>query len=289
MVSNSLNMIPPASPRPADLPDFEAPPVSEVVLSIQFASVPRFRSLYVGGIWDEFRDEFPNVTEQAPIDPTFETFGASARPPQSFQVFMTPPMPRFWFETKDGVELIQIQQDRMVHNWRKRELSQHYPHYEPFRNQYASEITKFDDFLVAKELGSIKPNQCEVAYINTITIPDATDPHAHLERITPLWLGQQSEPFLPRLENATVQAQYVLRKDEKAFGRVHVNFTPMLQSSDNAPMIQLTILARGKPDEESLESAFQLLDREREIIVRTFAAVTSKEMHAFWRRKDNAK
>lgn len=283
-------MIPLAPIRPADLPDFERPPVTEVVLGIQFASVPAFTSIRMGAVWDQFRTRFPTVTEQLPIDPVFETFGTTSEQPRPqeihIQAFLAPPMPRYWFETQDSAELIQIQQDRIIYNWRKRHEQQEYPHYEPFRNQFAEVMTKIETFFESEGFGAVKPNQCEVIYINTIDLPDGVDPHGCLERITPLWTGQQSEQFLPRSELATVRCRYILRDGNKPYGRVHVHFSPARRATDNAPVIQLNITVRGKPDKESLDSAFQFLDRGREVVVRTFAAVTSKEMHLIWGRKN---
>ena len=71
-------------PKPADLPDFKKPPVSEVVLSLQFASISTFRSIHVGLLWQRFRREYPKVSEQAPLQATFETFGVVPANPGSF-------------------------------------------------------------------------------------------------------------------------------------------------------------------------------------------------------------
>jgi hypothetical protein len=51
-------------------------------------------------------------------------------------------------------------------------------------------------------------------------------------------------------------------------------------------MYVMNLTARGRPDEESIEGALRFLDIGREWIVRGFAAVTTPEMHAIWRRRD---
>jgi len=61
--------------RPADLPDFERPPVTEVVLSLQFASLPGLKNVHAGLLWQHFSTRYPNVEEYPPIAPVFETFG----------------------------------------------------------------------------------------------------------------------------------------------------------------------------------------------------------------------
>ncbi|MGH7099830.1 MAG: TIGR04255 family protein [Stellaceae bacterium] len=277
----------PLLPRPADLPDFERPPINEVVLSIQFASIPAFRSVHIGLLWDKFRQEYPKVSERPPLPAAFETFGGMpVNPAPLFQIeaLTAPPMSRFWFEEEEGAEIIQIQQDRIVHNWRKRETEQRYPRYETIRQRFASDLERFGAFLASEHLGELRPNQCEVTYINLIEIPGDDDIHRHLARITPLWAGRFSESCSFELESAGIQTRFVLREDGKPFGRVYVNCTPAVLIAQNRPGIRLDIIARGKPRDESIAEALRLLDTEREVVVRTFAAVTTPEMWEIWGR-----
>src|ERR1700722_7390502 len=60
--------------RPADLPEFGVPPLTEVVLGAQFDVIPGFLTPYVGLIWQRFRDSFPFIEEHPPVPPVFETF-----------------------------------------------------------------------------------------------------------------------------------------------------------------------------------------------------------------------
>ena len=46
--------------RPPDLADYRAPPVTEVVLGVQFNSVERFLSPHLGLVWERFKSTFPN-------------------------------------------------------------------------------------------------------------------------------------------------------------------------------------------------------------------------------------
>jgi len=273
--------------RPDDLPDFKYPPVNEVVLSLQFASIPSFHSAHIGLFWQKIRHEYPKVSAQAPLQAAFETFGIiPVNPASPFQIeaLLSPPMPRFWFEEQDGNELLQIQQDRIIHNWRKREAEQEYPRYESIRRRFASDLERFVDFLTTESLGKLRPNQCEVTYINTIEIPGEEQIYRHLERITPLWTGCTAERYPLEIEHATLQTRFVLREDGRPFGRAYVSFGPALLASQNRPIIRLEITVRGKPRDESIPEAFRLLDQEREVVVRTFAAVTTPEMWGIWGR-----
>src|SRR5262245_33359247 len=116
--------------RPPDLPDFEDPPVTEVFLSIQFGALSDFRNGHIGLFWSKFRKQYPKLFEQAPLQPVFETFGV---PPQAtpflrvqIETMLAPPMSRYWFMKDTEDELVQVQQDRIVHNWRKQRGDQIY-------------------------------------------------------------------------------------------------------------------------------------------------------------------
>src|SRR5215211_94385 len=100
--------------RPTDLPDFDRPPVIEVILSMQFATLEKLKSVHMGLLWERFRSEYPDVSEQATINAVFETFGApqpsQLGPAVQFEQFLSPPMPRYWFEKRGTPELLQVQQ-----------------------------------------------------------------------------------------------------------------------------------------------------------------------------------
>jgi uncharacterized protein (TIGR04255 family) len=265
-----------------DLPSFKRPPVTEVVLSIQFSSIPGFGTVHIGLLWQEFRGVYPKVSEQPPLVAVFETFGAIALTKPQIRFEMVPaPMSRFWFEPQDGVHLLQVQQDRVIHNWRKQD-DEPYPRYEPIRAKFVDEIKTILAFLEREGLGSIQPNQCEVTYTNVIVLPDGTNPHDHMECITPLWGVWRAESELAPIENAGLNVRYLLRSEDIPVGRVYVDFQPVFVSQDAKPAIKLEITARGKPQDSSVEGAFRLLDAERRAVVRTFARVTTEEMHAEW-------
>jgi hypothetical protein len=48
-------------------------------------------------------------------------------------MFEVPPIPRLSFANEQGNEMIQVQNDRFIKNWRKEGDGEQYPHYEkPF-------------------------------------------------------------------------------------------------------------------------------------------------------------
>lgn len=275
--------------RPADLPDFERPPVGEVVLSVQFASLAKFSNIYAGLLWEQFAERYPTVEEQMPLPPNFETFGLPPAPvpgPQ-MQLLTTPVTSRYWFISKDGSQLLQVQSDRLVHNWRCQSPDDNYPHYEPLRERFAAEVKQVQKFLIAKKLGTISPNQCEVTYINHIDLGEGIDPSDRLAEIFTVWTEQYSDTFLKRIERGQFNVSFILTDGSDApYGRLHVGVQPAIRRATSAAVLQFTLTARGKPQKETIKSAFDWLDRGRIAVVRGFTSLTRPEMHQAWRRKN---
>ncbi len=61
------------------LPDFEKPPVIEVVCGLQFVPIRAFTVPYLGILWDKFKANYPNCREVAPLMPVVERFGEGSR------------------------------------------------------------------------------------------------------------------------------------------------------------------------------------------------------------------
>jgi uncharacterized protein (TIGR04255 family) len=272
------------------LPSFKNPPIDELVLSIQFASLEGFKSAHVGMFWERIEHQFPLVSEQPPINPAFETFGGirtAPNPGVHFETFLAPPMPRYWFEAPGKPDLIQLQRDRLLRNWRQApDGSRVYPRYEPIRDAFKQDMEKFCEWLKLEELGEVVPNQCEVTYISIIRLPDGSNPHTQLQKISNIWSEKITLPASEKLEHALVQLVSVFEHDGKPAGRIYTNFQPAYTQATSEPVVKLDITARGKPLGETVDDAFSFLDLARAEVVNTFASITTTEMHKFWERND---
>jgi uncharacterized protein (TIGR04255 family) len=271
------------------LPEYESPPVREVVLSLQFEPVNSLRSPQLGLVWNIFRKDFPGLEEHPPIAAVTETFGQSASDRLGLQIEMTdmPLLPRLWLLNEMGTELIQIQQDRFIHNWRKTGDGQVYPRYDYIRKRFRSEFETLTSFLTKEGIPPFVINQCEVTYINHIVAGDVWKHHSELSKVLSPWSGSYSDDFLAGgEEDANMNLRYrITGEDRKPIGRLHVKVQPAYRKSDHAPMFVLTLTARGRPNGDGVEGAFNFLDIGREWIVRGFTSLTTQELHKVWRRK----
>lgn len=273
--------------RPADLPDFENPPLVEVALSVQFSELRAYRTVHAGILWQKFRKGYPKVSEHPPLNPAFEAFGSKspAEPRFELRQLPGPPIPRLWFVNADDSELIQFQADRFVHNWRKTGSAGGYPRYESLRDRFFEELDEVNRFLQSEGIGKIEPNQCEVTYVNAIRLEDGTDIRARPEIALRNWSAVEldaSDPFaaLPEMENATFSVRYVMQANGEPIGRLHVSAQP----ADGQPALRFDLTARGAPSEPSFAAVANFLDQGRDAVVRGFTALTTPHMHTAWRR-----
>jgi uncharacterized protein (TIGR04255 family) len=272
--------------RPPDLPDFNDPPVIEVVLGVQFARIAGFSTVHVGRLHERFRKDFPQVQEAAPLDPVFEIFGATANPQTSIRIQLTaePILPRMWFINADNTQLIQFQPDRILHNWRKTGEGDAYPRYESIKERLFENLEVLDRFLHDEGLGDLKPNQVEISYINHILFLKDENLHSQPGVAMRNWLDVDLPGGFGAPEDVRFMVRYVITRGAAPAGRLTVTAEPRALN-DGRPVLQLTLIARGAPTSESLESVSEFLDLGRDHIVRQFAAMTTPAMHQRWRRK----
>ncbi len=275
------------------LPDFEQPPVIEVALSIQFERLAQLRAPHLGLLWTEFQDKFPFYEDHAPLDHIVETFGVRQPPKLGIQLVAgdAPPVVRCWFLNEPRTELIQVQQDRFVHNWRKIGVGvkegEEYPHYEHISEQFEKELEVFKKFVVNNNIGKFIPNQCEITYINHIVAGEGWNTHDELSEVVSIWSSDFSEPFPLQIEESRFGIRCFIPDEQgNPIGRLHISLQPGFRRSDEKPMFVLTLTSRGKPSENSTAGIFQFLDAGRKFIVLGFTAITTPKMHTIWGRKD---
>lgn len=268
------------------LPDFRDPPINEVVIGVQTDPIEKLTAPYLGLFWAGIRAEYPKTEEQPALEPVMERFGdrkpSGALP--GFRILQKPETPRCWFISESDNELVQLQQDRLIHNWRKRQDGDRYPRYERIRESFRKEMELFRSFLEREQLGRFVPNQCEVTYINHVR--PAEKVHSTPEQVFTSW-NRISGTFLPPPEDAQFAVRFMIPdQDGKPLGRLIVQVQSAFSRKDDSPVYALTLTARGRPEGEGPEGVLRFLDRGHEWVVRAFTDLTSPEMHKTWGRVD---
>ncbi|MBI1792084.1 MAG: TIGR04255 family protein [Acidobacteria bacterium] len=270
--------------RPDDLPDFENPPVVETVLSVQFELLTAVRTAHLGLLWEKFRARFPKAEDRPPLDSVFEQFPEVPRPRLGLQLqtFERPPVPRLWFVTDQGNEMIQVQPDRFVKNWRKEGQGEQYPRYEAGKRFFERDFAVFQEFLAENRLGTPRVNQCEVTYVNHITAGEGWQDFSDFEQVFSFWKLPAGD--IPgNGEDFRAHVRFIIPGGEgRPAGRLHVDVQPAFRTSDSRPMYVFHLTARGQVGE-----SLGFFDLGRRWIVKSFAALTTPSMHEVWKRKES--
>ena len=132
---------------------YKNPPIDEIVCSVLFDSIEGLRAGHLGFLWQKFRNEFPVIDDQNLIGPVSE---------EDLNNRGTPPLPRVWFVHEYENELIQVQFNRFIHNWRKRRPNDEYPGYKTVIGNFERYLSCFQDFLTEERLGGITLNRYEL-------------------------------------------------------------------------------------------------------------------------------
>lgn len=241
----------------------------------------------------EVRDELPVRRRQPIIPPMEETFD---KPPvqRSIEIQLEGPtsLPRTLFESDNGVQLVQLQHDRLTLNWRGREPNMPYPRYKSLRKRFRVLLKRLTEAL--DEVGQQHPiNLCEVTYVNPIEYPGgaASDgvgsTHPDLAKIINRLRPRPKGAFLPEAEDVQLQARWRIPADEgrgtgSPAGRLHLSVAPGLKPPENTPIYLVNLTARVMPKGVSADSAMRALDVGHEWVVLGFKDLTTTQMHQHW-------
>jgi uncharacterized protein (TIGR04255 family) len=264
----------------APLPRFKKPPVSEVVLGVQFPSI--VTPVHLGAYYQKVKQRFPKTQTLPPILPVIETF--EAVPLSTAQFAVTHGMqPRMWFLSEDDNFLIQLQSDRLLVNWRAGIKAAPYPHFEAVQQVFVSALDELQA-LLAEENITIAVSQCEVVYINPILAATTGIPISEPQRIFRFCSAERGPEWQEPLEQISCNARYRLKDlAGSPYGRLTVTLASGL-AGDRSPAFQLELTARGLPQGEGRAGILAFQNQGHRAIVRCFAAITTPEMHKLWER-----
>ena len=263
------------------LPDYQNPPVIEVVCGALFKPLERMLAPHLGMLWDKFKPDYPRCQEVAPLEPVIENFGERLAPEIRFSEI--PPLPRIWFVHADGTGVIQVQRDRFLHNWRKRLPDEQYPRYHRVIELFRDRFSRYQAFAAEADLGAIEPLQYEMTYINHIAQGEGWTSPADIGRVFPdlVWRSDASR-FLAEPEALNLRTAFLLPGNA---GRLHSTIRQAVRRPDGKPILIFELMVRGIGQDKSIEAMWGWFDLAREWIVRGFTDFTSRDMQeSIWRR-----
>lgn len=252
---------------------FHNPPINELVIAT-YLNPPLFelRSEHVGLFWSRIRDTFPAVEQQAPLGV------AEAFEQVSGEFF---PMPRFWFVAEDSINLIQLQKNAFIFNWRRRDTQ--YPHFsENLKPTFDKYFQVFEDF--AREdagVQDIKIDLCELTYINTIEACEYWQGPQDTAKVIPSFAVPDTGIKLSVAPAFNCTYFYVPSKDLQL--RVSIR-NGEVTAKPGTPVLVLEIKANGRLGQVGKSAADEWFDRAHDAIIACFVDMTSKDIqHTYWK------
>lgn len=255
------------------LPDYERPPVVEVVFGVVLSKLEKLLTPHLGIVWDAYRAEFPKCTEMAPL--------------LSPETTDLPTMPRVWFLDETENQIIQVQRDRFIFNWRKHPTSQEYPRYCTMRATFDRLLETFVTVLQRHDLGKVVPVQCELTYVNHIPRGEGWSSLGNLDGLFPSFGYREVQPSAPLPIGLHWRTVYALPDNS---GRLNVNVVDARREADQHELIQMELIARSPRQEIPMERVLPWFDSARECIVTTFSQLTSESVQSSnWGRRNDAR
>lgn len=264
------------------LPEYDNPPLTEVVCGVSFQSLDGFIATHFGILWGIFQPDFPKADELAPLASPIEIIEG-----QNYEAKLDfidiPPLPRQMFTSQDGRNVIQIQRDRFIFNWRKLELDDAYPRYEKVFSEFKNKLNSLNDFLINGEM-QIIPTQYELTYVNQIEVDDFSQDSNDLIKIFPYFQTKiENSLILEEPENINSRISFLL---PNKLGRLYATIrTGATRKKDNKKIVIFDLTVRGF-NSNNLDDMDKWFEIAREWIVKGFTDLTSEKIQKeAWKRR----
>jgi uncharacterized protein (TIGR04255 family) len=262
-------VIPAAGPQSSQ--DFENPPVVETSSGFHFLPVQGWTILQYGLLWEKFRTKYPLAEFNPPVGEVQFALGPGMN-------FSNTPV-RVSFVDSSSTNLAQVQNNFILHNWRRSDSSLPYQHYTASRSLLVDDWHIYREFLAQQSLKFTEVIRCETSYFNHLVRGEDWQDFSELPKIYPAWKGTGSDGVLSNPQMISIGAWYL-----RPSGLLQIGSQPGLRKSDGKDIIQLTVTATSSPSSQDDDALFACLDACHQTAVEGFAEFTSEELHPRWRR-----
>jgi uncharacterized protein (TIGR04255 family) len=252
------------------IPSYENPPLTEVAVGV--ALPPNsLQTRHIGEFWSEIRAEYPITEDNPPIPPEPIT------KPLDVKFLTIPPLRRVFMMTPSKEYVIQIQEGRFLHNWRRFPAAAVYPRFQTMLTRFLSAWEKFSDFARRSGVGDATPSGFELTYVNELD-----DPAVHnIPEFVKSFEWPKLEPsFLKEPPHTANIAWTFVLPDSKGVMNVSTNRS---KRPDGRAALLLVLSCVGPASASySLHDWFETA---HQWIVHGFTDLTTPEAHRLWKRE----
>ena len=251
---------------------YQNPPINEIVCGIRFDSIKQLQSGHLGILWQKFMPDFPSTEDNSLMG---LVSGEELREPNKF------PLPRVWFIHKNKNELIQVQRNWFLHNWRKIRPNDEYPGYENTFKNFENYLSYFRAFLAEENLGSLVPKQYELTYIDLVPKGQGWENLDDLAKIFPNLLSVTNQNIL--LNNVMGVNWQTILGLPNSLGQLMVLIRDGHRISDNQQLLQIEFKALSNQPYQPMQTWFETAHN---AITQLFSNLVSEEIQEkFWGQK----
>jgi uncharacterized protein (TIGR04255 family) len=185
-----------------------------------------------------------------------------------------PPLRRTWFISGDGRNLIQVQEDRFIFNWKKASDDDTYPRYGSVIERFNHELGAFLEFLIDQGVGAPIYRQFELIYVNHIPLGTAEVEVSESQVLVDHVRETSTSRFLPEPEGVNWVSIYSLPNRE---GRLYAA-AQSARAPDGRRILRLDMTARGISTDATEVGRGAWFEQAHIWITRGFADLTAKNV-----------
>jgi len=254
---------------------FTNPPVEEVVFDLHFERLNAIQFDHLSEFRDLYKSDFPNVQEMPLLPPSIENFEAlPQRQNIAFSVGDDGSYPRLWFLVADDATLIQVQPDRFIYNWRKREGALEYPSYSTISPLFRRLALRFSLWVEEELRKEFRIQQIELRYINSISNPELKQLDEIFSFFPPMSIpleGLQLSLIQPIHDGFNKKIGRVVTELNSSRPDIHVGFNHWL-----------SLTGTSKPESENLVEAMKSIDFVHDVLIDHFMTISTDRAKAIW-------
>jgi uncharacterized protein (TIGR04255 family) len=254
------------------------PPVNEVALSVAIRRQDGLIGPLLPQILGEWFTDHPQVQQAPPYEIPTEPPGGKLRPAKGARLELVTenPKPRYWFISPDGQEVVQVQDNYLALNWRRRSATQKYVSYDNLRARF-TDLTRAVEQNLDKRGGDVHVLRVELAYINVI------EPNSLWRDTNETHRVISTRPPQADYEQFAFSYSRVLTTEGRTVGRLHVDLAPGWDWEKDEPRLGLNLTARSAElSKNSIDEATQFLDHAHDEIGSTFLSLLTPEARNIW-------
>lgn len=256
--------------------DFDRPPAVETSLGFFFNKIAGWNVLHFGALWERFKNKYALTEFPPPIiaTPTVPPLTLQWSPSESIIPL------RVLFTDASRSQLVQVQNEFFLHNWRKTDETPDYQHYDHILPLFREDWSIYLTFLEGQKLPRPAILRSEMSYFNHIVRGQDFETYEDLPKVFRNWRGFEKNPVFNSLEFAAFNVVQPV-----GVGKIQVVVGPGVRTTDGKEILQVNLTASVVPSGSGNDSIFLALSGCHQIALQSFDSFFTDEMLAKWGRK----